>query len=248
MRTAVFSVLLSVALGLEAQEPKAPVSAPPAARENKGPNSATPGVAPAPARPADENLKPSFAPGTAADPAALASPNPAGAKIPNAAPIDAKAYIIGAKDVLAILVWNQPEFASLPHVVRPDGKISLPYVGEIQAAGKTPEQLRQDIAERLTETIREPNVTVSVTQVNSRKYFIQGEVLRPGEFDLIVPTTILQGLVQAGGFREFANQKNIIVYRGTGEKILKFNYRDVIKGKHREQNVLLEPGDIIVVK
>jgi polysaccharide biosynthesis/export protein len=133
-------------------------------------------------------------------------------------------------------------------VVRPDGKISLPYVGEIQAAGKTPDQLRKDIAERLTETIREPNVTVAITQVHSRKYFIQGEVLRPGEFDLIVPTTILQGLVQAGGFKEFANQKNIIIYRNNGEKILKFNYRDVIKGKNRQQNVLLEPGDIIVVK
>ena len=171
-----------------------------------------------------------------------------GAKPAGAAPVDDKSYIIGAQDQLAILVAGEAQYATLPYIVRPDGKISLPGAGEMVAAGKTPEQLGLDIAEKLKDTIREPMVTVSVTAVRSRKYYIHGEVLKPGEFDLITPTTVLEGLVQAGGFREFANQKNIIVNRANGTKILKFNYKDVIQGKHREQNVLLEPGDIIVVK
>jgi polysaccharide export outer membrane protein len=231
MTRTVLPVLLCLAFGLEAQETKPPADAQPGADRS----SQTAG-----------SVKPTFTPGAPADPAAMAAPGSSTVKANAAGPVDPKAYIIGAKDVLAILVWNQPEFGAIPHVVRPDGRISLPYIGEVQAAGRTPEQLRADIAQRLTEQIREPNVTVSVSQVNSRKFFIQGEVLRPGEFDLIVPTTVLQGLVQAGGFKEFANQKKITVLRG--DKIMKFNYKDVIQGKHREQNVLLEPGDIIVVK
>lgn len=160
------------------------------------------------------------------------------------APIDPKSYIIGPEDILGIRVWREPELSGdLP--VRPDGKVSLQLVNEIQAAGLTPERLAASIAEHLSKFMTSPEVTVAVLKVNSKKYFISGEVQKPGAFPLLIPTTVLEALVNAGGFRDFANTKKIVVLRGP--KRMEFNYKEVVKGKKMEQNILLESGDHIVV-
>jgi polysaccharide export outer membrane protein len=181
------------------------------------------------------------------DPAKLAAPRtPAEVNVPLAsAPVDTRTFIIGAEDVLTIRVWREPELSG-QFMVRPDGRISLPLVNEVQAAGQTPEQLTGAIIQGLSKYMNHPQVTVAVAQVNSRKYYIQGEVTRPGAYPLVVPTTVLEALVNAGGFREFANTKKIIILR-KGKERLQFNYKEVTKGKRTEQNILLQPGDQIIV-
>src|SRR5262249_13122665 len=140
---------------------------------------------------------------TAAQPGAPQG-TPAGtAARPGNAPVDPKTFIIGADDILQITVWNEPQL-SRTYNVRPDGKISMPLINEINAAGLTPEKLGATIAESLSSLMQHPEVSVAVTQVLSRKYFIMGEVQRVGAFPLTVPTTVLEALVNAGGFREFA--------------------------------------------
>lgn len=163
---------------------------------------------------------------------------------PNSTAIDPKAYVIGPEDLISIRVWREPENSG-QFVVRPDGKISVPLVGEIQAAGLTPEKLSLSIAESLQKVMVHPEVTVGVEKVNSKKYYIQGEVNRPGSYPLVIDTTVLEALVNAGGFRDFANTKKIVILRGT-ERI-KFNYNQVTKGKKMDQNILLKPGDQIIV-
>ena len=175
---------------------------------------------------------------TEAKPPADAAAHAAGA------PIDSKTYIIGAEDVLFLKVWNEAQLTGAI-IVRPDGKISLPLIGELQAAGLTPEKLTADIGEGLNKFLTHPDVTVAVQQVNSKKYFIMGEVQRTGSFPLVVPTTVLEALVQAGGFRDFAKTGGIVILR-RGQR-LHFNYKNVIKGKNKDQNILLEPGDQIIV-
>jgi polysaccharide biosynthesis/export protein len=158
--------------------------------------------------------------------------------------IDPKAYVIGPEDVISVNVWREPANSG-QFVVRPDGRIAIPLVGEIQAAGLTPERLSAAIAEGLQKVMTHPEVTVGVERVNSKKYFIQGEINRPGAYSLAVPTSVLEALVNAGGFRDFANTKKIVILRGTER--LKFNYREVSKGKNMEQNIPLMPGDQIIV-
>ena len=170
--------------------------------------------------------------------------SPSAVAVPAIAPVDPKTFVIGAEDTLLIQVWREPELTR-PVLVRPDGKISLPLVREIQAAGRTPDQLAADLQKALGEYIKNPEVTVTVNQVNSKKYYVTGEVGRTGAFPLVVPTRVLDALTVAGGFREFANTKKIVILRN-GER-LKFNYKDVIKGKNPEQNILLENGDYIIV-
>ncbi len=165
------------------------------------------------------------------------------AKAPNA-PVDPKSYKIGPEDVLLIRIWREPDLSG-PVSVRPDGEITLPLIGELNAGGLTPEELVGVVTKRLSTLINSPQVMVSVQSVRSKKYYMTGEVGRPGSYPLVTPTTILQALSEAGGFREFANTKKIVVIRG--DKRLKFNYKDVIDGKHTEQNILLENGDHVVV-
>ncbi len=178
------------------------------------------------------------------DPSKMATP---GTKTQGTAPVDDKTYLIGAEDMLFVQVWGNPALSGQA-MVRSDGKITVGLIGEVQAAGVTPLNLSQEVAKRLREGgyLREPQVTVSVLQIRSKKYFILGEVYKPGSYDLIVPTTVLEALVNAGGFRDFANKKKILIQRG--DKQLYFNYNQVIQGKNRQQNVLLEPGDQIIVK
>jgi len=158
-------------------------------------------------------------------------------------------YVIGADDVLAVNVWKEPDVSrSVP--VRSDGKISLPLVGELTAGGQTPLQLEQEITKRLASYISEPEVTVIVQDSKSQRINILGMVARPGTYMLTGSATILDAIAMAGGFRDFAKQKQIYVLRtnadGT-EKRLAFNYKDVIKGKNPEQNVRLLPRDTVVV-
>jgi polysaccharide export outer membrane protein len=158
-------------------------------------------------------------------------------------------FIIGNDDLLTINVWKEPEVSrSLP--VRSDGRISLPLVGEVQAAGRTPLQLEQEIADKLKNYITEPEVTVMVQQINSEKFNILGQVSKPGSYSLTLATTVLDAIAGAGGFRDFAKKKGIYILRQSsngGESRIPFNYQDVIKGKKPEQNVKLQPNDTIVV-
>ncbi len=158
-------------------------------------------------------------------------------------------YVIGDDDKLEINVWKEPELSkTVP--VRSDGKISLPLVGELQAAGKTPVQLEDEITTRLRNFITEPAVTVMVTQINSLKFNVMGEVIKPGSYSLTTTTTVVDAIATAGGFRDFAKKKSIYVLRpnpdGT-EARLSFNYNNFVKGKTPKQNIHLQPGDTVVV-
>ena len=156
-------------------------------------------------------------------------------------------YIIGADDNLHISVWKEPDLSeTLP--VRPDGKISMPLLNDVPAAGLTPLQLKDSITEKLKKYIADPRVTVVVTAMNSRRIFVTGEVLHTGPMVLLPHMTVLQALAQAG-FTQFANPKAIYLLRTENGKQVKlpFNYKEVVKGNHPEQNIALKPGDTVVV-
>ena len=158
------------------------------------------------------------------------------------------AYVIGAQDVLDINVWKEPDVSrTVP--VRPDGRISLPLINDVQAAGLTPQQLSVTVAESLRKYLNEPQVTIIVTAINSQRVFVAGEVLRAGAYPLIPGMTVLQALTSAGGFTPFADRKKIHVMRlRDGKQIeLPFNYQGVLKGDNSDQNIKLEPGDTVVV-
>ncbi len=160
------------------------------------------------------------------------------------APVDSNAYKIGPADILNIRVWNEPEFSG-PVAVHQDGKITLPLVGDLQAGDQTPVQVEHTVTAALSKYIVKPLVTVIVQQVESKKYYMDGHVNRPGEYPLVVPTTILEAISKAGGLQEFANEKHIYVLRGAQR--IPFNYKDVLRGKHMDQNIELKPDDHIVV-
>jgi len=158
-------------------------------------------------------------------------------------------YLIGAEDVLSINVWKEPEISrTIP--VRLDGRISLPLVGEVQAAGRTPFQLEQEITAKLKNYISDPAVAVMVQQIRSKRFNVLGQVVRPGSYLLTNSTTVLDAIAMAGGFRDFAKQKSVYVLRrnadGT-ETRLPFNYKDVVKGKKMDENVRLLPRDTVVI-
>src|SRR6202047_1212072 len=157
-------------------------------------------------------------------------------------------YSIAPEDVLTIDVWKEPEISrTVP--VRRDGKISLPLLNDLQAAGLTPTQLGAEIVEKLRATVINPHVTVIVTQMSSQRIYILGQVTRGGAYPLMPNMTAVQALSIAGGFTPFAKLKKIYVTRTeNGEnKIFPINYKDVIKGHNSQQNILLKPGDTIVV-
>ena len=181
------------------------------------------------------------------DPAKLALPRDSTiVKAAQSVPQDDHPFILGAEDQITVLIYGSAEFSGA-HLIRPDGKITMPFLGDVAAAGLSPLELGNVIRERLKKYIVDPDVSVSVNAVNSKRFYIQGEVNKTGAFPLLVPTRVLEALVNAGGFRDFANQKKIVVMRMTGER-LNFNYKEVIKGKNMDQNVYLKPGDIIIVK
>jgi polysaccharide biosynthesis/export protein len=157
-------------------------------------------------------------------------------------------YHIGPQDIVKIDVWKEPEITrTIP--VRPDGKISLPLLNDVQAAGLTAMQLAGNIREGLTKFLTNPQVTVTVTEILSRRVYLTGEVSKNGSLPLLPNMTVLQAISGGGGFTQFAKQKDIYVLRVENGKQVKhpFNYKEVIKGKRPEDNIMLQPGDIIVV-
>jgi polysaccharide export outer membrane protein len=157
-------------------------------------------------------------------------------------------YKIGAQDVVRIDVWKEDQLTrTVP--VRPDGKITLPLLNDVQAVGLTSMQLAAVITDGLRKYITNPQVSVTVAEINSRRIYVTGEVTRPGAFPLLANMTALQALSSSGGFTQFARSKKIYVLRTEAGKQIKipFNYNEVVGGKKPEQNIVLQPGDVIVV-
>jgi len=159
-----------------------------------------------------------------------------------------KPYVLGCGDTLRVTVWRHEE-ASTDAVIMPDGKISLPLVGDMAAAGLTVDELKDELNRKYSEYITEPHITITVKETNSLKIYVLGEVTRPGEFKLNSYTDVLQAISMAGGFTIYANKSTIYIIRKEGDKKIKisFNYNEVVAGKNLNQNIPLKPGDIIVV-
>jgi polysaccharide biosynthesis/export protein len=157
-------------------------------------------------------------------------------------------YVIGAEDVLSIVFWRDKDM-SADVVVRPDGKISLPLLNDVDAAGLTPDQLRGQLVKAASKFVEDPNATVVVKEIHSRKVFITGNVAKAGTYPLMGDMNVLQLIALAGGLAEYADSKNIMVMRNEGgrQESFKFNYKDVTKQKHVEQNIVLKPGDTVIV-
>jgi polysaccharide export outer membrane protein len=212
LRAAIVGCLVSILFApfsLAAQEKRE--SAPPAAAP-----------APAPAKPADDELR-----------------KQAGE------PVDPSTYLIGSEDILKVVVWGEPDVSGLV-TVRPDGMITLPLLkNDVKAGGVTPRVLKEMVAKAYEEFLNKPEVMISVMAVNSKFYLVNGEVNRPGQYPLVTAKTVMQALTIAGGLREFAKKKGIVIIRGP--KRYKFNYNDVFNGKNMQQNITLESGDTINV-
>lgn len=182
-----------------------------------------------------------------ADPLRMAAPKESGEKAPPKSVVaDNPAYVLGPEDQIYVYVYQGQEFTG-EHMIRPDGKITINLIGDVQASGVTPDALAQTVKEKVKTYVNDPDVTVRVLAVRSKKYLINGEVNKPGEYPLVVPTRVFQALVNAGGFKEFANQKKIVVIHENNKRDY-FNWKEVVAGKKLEQNIWLQPGDIIVVK
>ena len=157
-------------------------------------------------------------------------------------------YTIGSDDVLSVVFWREKDL-STDVVVRPDGNITLPLMNDVQASGLTPDQLRARLTEVASKYVTDPNVTVVVKTINSRKVFITGQVMKGGPFPLGGPTTVLQLIAMAGGLQEFAKADKIIILRTESGKSVAhpFNYAEVMRGKNLQQNIELKPGDTVLV-
>jgi polysaccharide biosynthesis/export protein len=157
-------------------------------------------------------------------------------------------YVIGPEDQLTVVFFHDKDM-SADVVVRPDGKISLPLLNEVQASGLTPEQLREKVSEVAKQFIQDPKATILVRQINSRKVFITGAVEKPGNYPLFGPTTALQLIAIAGGVKEYADSKKIIIIRNEGGSPVtyRFNYKEIVGQMNMKQNIELRPGDTIVV-
>jgi polysaccharide export outer membrane protein len=181
--------------------------------------------------------------------AALSPATSAGGGTAAQAPdLSAPDYVIGPADVLSIVFWRDKDMSG-DVMVRPDGKISLPVLNEVQAAGYTPEQLRAKLMEAAGKFLEEPNATVVVKEIRSRNVFITGNVAKPATYPLNGEMTVLQLIAVAGGLQEYADSKNIVVIRTEGgrQQYHKFNYKDVVTQKRVGQNIVLKPGDTVVV-
>ena len=176
--------------------------------------------------------------GTPAPPV-MAAPN--GPTVPND-------YVIGTDDILQVVFWKDKDMSAEARV-RPDGRIALPLINEVQAAGLTPEALQKKITEESRKYMEDASITIVVREINSLKVFITGEIAKPGVYGLTSSMSVMQLLSLAGGLKEYANAKNITIMRNQGGKqvALKFNYREVAAGKKLQQNIELKPGDTVVV-
>ena len=168
----------------------------------------------------------------------------AGNKVP-----DKKSYIIGCGDILEITTWKEADFTLAEAFVRIDGKITFPLLDDVQAAGRTPMELKNTIQTKLKDYVDNPVVTVNVTNPNSQRFYILGEIANTGEYPLIKQLTVLQAFALAGGFTEWASKKEIILLRHERgkDKIYRINYKDITKGKDFSQNLKLQADDTIIV-
>ena len=157
-------------------------------------------------------------------------------------------YVIGPEDVLQVLYWREKDL-SAEVTVRPDGMISLPLLNDVSVNGLTPDELRDKVTEGARRFVEDPSVTIVVKAINSRKVFITGEVAKPGPYPLTAPTTVLQLIATAGGLSEFAKKGDITIMRVENGKPVSypFNYKDVTKRKNLKQNIVLKPGDTVIV-
>jgi polysaccharide export outer membrane protein len=164
------------------------------------------------------------------------------------APQESPSYLIGPNDILSIYVWKEPELTR-EVIVMPDGRVTIPLAGEIVALGRTVTQLKKTISEKLEKYVTAPEVTVMVKESRSQVIYTIGKVAKPGSYPLTSSMTILQALSAAGGFKEWADQKNIIIVRRQAGKEIQipFNFNEFTSGKNLEKNILLQPGDTIVV-
>ena len=181
----------------------------------------------------------------AGKPAQVAAPAPAG--LASAAGAASDSYVIGASDVLTITVWKEPTLSG-SLLVRPDGMVSVPLLGDVQASGLTPLQLAYQIAVKLKKFIQDPNVSVVLTQINSKKVYLLGEVGKKGPMEMTPGMTLLEAIASAGGLTDYANTKKIYILRddaGKHEKI-PVHYKEALKG-NSELNLVLKSGDTIVV-
>ena len=160
------------------------------------------------------------------------------------AAVDSTTYKVGPSDMLQVSVWNEDKF-TLKAVVQQNGKFTMPLVGDIQAGDSTPKEIEVAVAKALTRYVVKPLVTVTVLEVGSKKYYLDGLVNHPGEYPLAVPTTVFEAISKSGGLQDFANKKKIYVLRV--DKKLPFNYKEVLNGKNLDQNIHLESGDHVVV-
>ena len=158
-------------------------------------------------------------------------------------------YVIGPDDVLAIVFWKDKDLSADNVVVRPDGRITLPLGKELVAAGLTPDELREAVLAEARRFVDSPTANVVVKQINSRKAFITGMVEKPGFYSLTAPTTVMQLIAVAGGLKEYAKSKAIVIMRteARSQVAYRFNYENILKGKGLEQNIVLRPGDTVVV-
>ena len=160
--------------------------------------------------------------------------------------VQSSTYKIGVGDVLHITVWEEPQLTETA-VVRPDGKVSMPLVAQVDVAGLTPEAAQQVLTDRLIKFVHKPRVTVTVQEIHSRMVYITGEVQRPGAYPLMDSMNVVQLVARAGGLTDFAKQKQVYVLRSEKSARVNVNYEKVLKGQAPQQNVELSPGDTVVV-
>jgi polysaccharide biosynthesis/export protein len=161
---------------------------------------------------------------------------------------DQTTYLLGPEDALEISVWKEPDLTK-QLVVRPDGKITYPLIGEVQAAGQTVKQLQTEISNRLDKYVTDAHVTVILLKAQNYKIYVTGKVSKPGDFVIGKPVNVMQAISMAGGLTPFASPGSIMVLRTIGgkEEVFPFNYKDVAKGNSLDQNRTLLPGDVVVV-
>ena len=194
-----------------------------------------PSISPAiPTAPAD--------PSKMAEPAKMAEP---GGTKPSNAPLDADTFVLGTDDQISISMWDEPKFNG-NYTIRPDGKINMPLIGEVQAAGLTPLQLQETINKAALTQLRTPRCTVNVLAVHSKRIYFDGEGIATGARDLTIPIHLLEAISAQGGFRDFADKKHIKILRD-GKLYMTINYHDLISGKHPEKNILLQDKDHVIV-
>jgi polysaccharide export outer membrane protein len=222
--------------------PQSPAPAP----QNPAPAPQSPAPAPQSPAPTPQTSQPA-APTTVPAPAATTGPVSGPPVIPKGVDLPTD-YVIGPDDNLEIIFWRDKDMSALVSV-RPDGRVTLPLLNDIQAAGLTPDQLRTAVMTAATKFVEDPNVTVVVKTINSRKVFVTGMVAKPGPYPLMGPTTVMQALSVAGGIQEFADSKNILIMRNENGRPVayRFNYKEVLKRKNLKQNIELKPGDTVVV-